>query len=309
MLSIVGSGAMGCLWAAHLYQQTDVCFVVTEPYRQKHHLSAPYSALSFNAFPNALESQPHRISTPRLAPDTAIKHDSTILIMTKSYDVDPAIIDIKPYLGAQNIVVLFQNGFGSQQRACNALGDTPCFAAVTTEGANKPDHQTVIHAGHGETVIGPMNKPAQLIGKAQWFDKLAASKLTLCYDPSISIQLMRKLAINCAINPFTAIGNCRNGAVRKQRLFQEVWPQLRAELAAMLNHANLNLSESELEEIVFDVMTKTANNQSSMLQDINSARPTEIDDINGFAHRYLEQHGLPFQMNKSLTEQVHALRS
>jgi len=308
MLGIVGSGALGCLWAAQLYKQTEFCFVITEPYRQKHKLALPYSSQSFAVLSKDVPPITREILAPQLAPQQAIKPDSTILIMTKSYDVDAAIDALLPFLGPDNIVVLFQNGMGSQQRACDLLGNTPCFAAVTTEGANKPSPHKLIHAGRGETIIGPMNNAAQNTGQQHWFSELAASELSIRYDYHIAKRLLIKLAINCAINPFTAICSCRNGDVRKQVLFQATWLQLRSELTSLLNHAGVTWTESELEESVFDVMTKTANNQSSMLQDIINNKPTEIDDINGFAYRYLQRHSLPFVANKSLSEQVHALR-
>ncbi|WP_304439599.1 ketopantoate reductase family protein, partial [Oleiphilus sp. HI0123] len=121
--------------------------------------------------------------------------------------------------------------------------------------------------------------------------------LTLQYEKDIWQALWHKLVINCAINPYTALLNCPNGQVRTSRRFIEGWPILKLELSELLNTASYPLSGDEIETLVFDVMQKTSTNISSMLQDIRAGKRTEIDDINGFAARFLAQHTLSSEVN------------
>ena len=62
-----------------------------------------------------------------------------------------------------------------------------------------------------------------------------------------------------------------------------------------------------LREQVLDVVANTALNRSSMLQDIESGRRSEIDYITGYLCRVAEQHGIAMPINRQLLEQLKAL--
>jgi 2-dehydropantoate 2-reductase len=56
--------------------------------------------------------------------------------------------------------------------------------------------------------------------------------------------------------------------------------------------------------MTLDVCKKTARNLSSMLQDINNKRPTEIDSINGEIVAAGRQLGIPVPVNEALVQKV-----
>ena len=51
----------------------------------------------------------------------------------------------------------------------------------------------------------------------------------------------------------------------------------------------------------------TGNNRSSMLQDVEAGRTTEVDAINGAVYRYGDKRGVPAPLNRSITLLVSAL--
>ncbi len=317
VISILGAGAMGCLWATHLHRHllnaadfttpNTLQFISTKPKPPRHigvSLHSPF-----------LTGRPEdfRLELPVITPSelqvTPSKSESKpihiILLCTKSYHATEAVVSLKPYLNQHCYLVLFQNGLGSQHAIIEALPDIPLFAAVSTEGVNRQANGILVHAGKGLTRIGPLNDAAmhpnvtESCLKALNFPGL---KTQACAD--IWSALWEKLAINCAINPFTALLDCPNGAIKDTALFQENWPLLKRELSAMLHQAGLNISMQELEACVFQVINNTRTNISSMLQDKRANRKTEIDDINGFAARYLADHGLSNTVNQMLCAKV-----
>lgn len=81
------------------------------------------------------------------------------------------------------------------------------------------------------------------------------------------------------INPLTAIWNCPNGELRHHP--QEIM-QICEEVAAVIEREGHHTSAEDLRDYVMQVIDATAENISSMLQDIRALRHTEIDYINGF---------------------------
>jgi 2-dehydropantoate 2-reductase len=59
--------------------------------------------------------------------------------------------------------------------------------------------------------------------------------------------------------------------------------------------------------ITLDVCRKTGQNLSSMLQDVNNRRPTEIDSINGEIAAAGRKLGIPTPVNDDLIQKVKEL--
>ena len=301
MIHVLGAGSMGCLWAAHLSQQHSVNFLTTRenhPARQIFTLSKPYQETS----------QDYQI--PIVSPSSLPEEVSTLLVCTKSMDALPALMQLKDKITNKTKLVLFQNGLGSQFSIIKHFPDNAIFAAVSTEGANRRSATEIIHAGVGLTVIGLLNQlntiedKQETIVTKECFELLNSAELMVQMKKDIWQALWSKLVINCAINPFTALLNCKNGEVKSHIFFKERWPELRCELSNLMQAAGYPRSELEIEHTVFDVMEKTENNISSMLQDIRAKRLTEIDDINGFASTFLKSKNLSFTVNHQLWQAV-----
>jgi 2-dehydropantoate 2-reductase len=58
---------------------------------------------------------------------------------------------------------------------------------------------------------------------------------------------------------------------------------------------------------VITVINKTAENTSSMRQDVLNHRKTEIDYMNGYMIKLARQHSLASPVNAQLTQQVKSL--
>lgn len=299
-IHIVGAGALGSLWACSLSAHTDVCFVDTRSARAARWIDIEFS----KAFDPLFPPQHHRFSVRQ--PGELSASIELLLVCTKSYDALPTLQGLASALSTHAAIVLFQNGLGSQMTVLEHLPDARIYAAVSTEGAYRKGPNEVVHAGIGQTQIGALQPHIKV--DPTLLEMLAASGLSIQATPEILAALWQKLLINCSINPFTALLNCRNGEIVDSDLFQQTWPPLRDELVELSQLAGYPVTASELEQRVFAVIHATAQNFSSMCQDIRLGRRTEIDDINGFAWRTLEQHGRSGAMNKYLWSSIHVLR-
>lgn len=136
----------------------------------------------------------------------------------------------------------------------------------------------------------------------------------------IHIQL-QKLAINAVINPLTAIFDCLNGELfddprrlaLMRLLLSEISPVISAILTSSFteepsSEAASIFSLSALERIIFDAAGKTAQNISSMRQDMLAGRRTEIDYINGYIVAQGAKIGHDCGINRTLVQLVNDKR-
>lgn len=299
-IHILGAGALGSLWAAHLAQHNHVVLLVKPDISQKQDTNH-HSFQFINQHQTTTVTLPCEYSSTLDHHDTAI---DTLLVFTKSYDTLEAVQQLKNRITPSSRIVLFQNGMGSQQEVTRLLPSNAIYAASTTEGANRPDTQTVIYAGKGETWVGSIANQQNKSETNKISNLLSSSGLNVSYSAHIWEKLWLKLAINCAINPFTALLNCKNGELVGQPLFDANITPLCHELSQAMQVNHVETTANELQSIVEDVIAKTANNVSSMLQDVRAGKQTEIEYINGYIEMIAQTSELTFPTNLKLLEEV-----
>lgn len=307
-IHILGSGALGSLWAAKLSAKNNVVLLIKSskinPNNKTHHFQFIDQDKTTRF---ALPCETSNASSASHAPI------DILLVFTKSYDTVTAVQQIKNRITPASSIVLFQNGMGSQQAITELLPSNTVIAASTTEGANRSNDQTIIYAGKGETWLGAIsNNPrnnTQQEDTENVLNLLLGTGLSVFHSPNIWEKLWLKLAINCAINPFTAILNCSNGELPNHEFFNRKIKPLCQELSQAMGANHIEKSPQALEAIVTDVITKTASNISSMLQDVRAGKQTEIEYINGYIEMIAETTGRHFPVNLSLLEKVRRIKT
>jgi len=281
---IVGSGAIGMLWYSHFImrmRQSVNCYLYQSPNKA------------------ALASQIHFTT---LGQDTHKKID-VILLCVKSYQVNQAIENIKSLIAPNTIVIISHNGLGAlNTRSSSILTNNIVLDLLTTHGCLKRTHNDIVHTGAGVSHIGqPSNVLSSTITQqlnavlpeVQWADDLLAKQWL-------------KLAINCVINPLTALFDISNGDVTHKR-FNETINALINEIVLVAKTQQISLESTTLKETVLLVAKNTANNSSSMRCDVQQERPTEVEYINGYIHRLGQEFNIPTPRNTALYHQVLAL--
>lgn len=292
---ILGAGAMGRLWAASL--PTDTTRLLARP-------GQPTDTDTFRFQP---VDGPEQLRTVSVRPAAEASQAELLLVTTKAHQTLDALAEQLPLLPPTLPIVLFQNGLGSQQAVAETWPAHPVLAAVTTEGANRPEPDLTVHAGLGQTWIGAINPAGQRHLDAIT-QRLAHSPLRVQPEADIQSRLWRKLVVNAGINPFTALLDCRNGDILAQPLYQHHIDGLCQELSALMAAEGLATDPpAHLRATIEQVARATARNISSMRADVMQGRRTEIDYINGYVTRRSRALGLPCPVNAMLTEKVRNL--
>ena len=126
---------------------------------------------------------------------------------------------------------------------------------------------------------------------------------------------LEKLAVNCVINPLTALSDCTNGEILYSFSFTRVMRLLLFEISAVIcalpelqgiPGIEDRFSPERLRRLVVNIASNTAKNHSSMQQDINQRRLTEIEYFNGWIVRRGEELGIKCALNYMIKHLVAA---
>ena len=228
-----------------------------------------------------------------------------VLVPVKAYDVDNAVTQLVPYLDDKAQLVISHNGIIPHQPLLQKLKpDQGLWFLSTSQAAYKPAADHVIHSGLGISYLAKLTTASNDDDKIVEAMTAALGPLSLVAD--IYPLLWQKLAINVAINPLTALENCPNGQLRGQQYQQQI-KALVTEVCQVATAKGYAMDVDTTLEKVQQVIQATASNFSSMQQDVNAGRQTEIDAICGHVCQQAVQLQIAVPANQQMLLKIKAL--
>ena len=283
-ITVLGCGALGQLWLTALHRQG---------HEVQGWLRVPQPWCSVN-----LQETDGTIYNELLtANDPQFLAESDLLLVTlKAWQVSGAVKNLAPVLPASSPILLIHNGMGTLDELQTLR--QPLLMGMTTQAARR-DGNLIIHVANGTTHIGPARS-----AKADYSalaDVLHAALPDVAWHNHMGAASWRKLAVNCVINPLTALYDCPNGALR---LYPREVELICGEVAAVMQREGYHSAPEDLLAYVWEIVDSTAANISSMLQDVRAMRHTEVDYINGYLLRRARAHGISVPENARLYDLI-----
>jgi 2-dehydropantoate 2-reductase len=223
------------------------------------------------------------------------------LVLVKSWQTERAANQLADCMGKNGLAVTFQNGLGNDDILAGILGRQRVSRGVTTLGAALVAPGTVRSNGRGEITLEAHARLSALE------TKLRVAQFDIKVVEDLQPMVWGKLVINAAINPLTALLRVKNGELLSTSTARELMGNLACETASVAKAFDVELPFSVPERAVEDVAKNTADNISSMLQDILRGAPTEVDVINGMVIRLGKQKNVPTLFNQVVWSLVKAL--
>lgn len=282
---VLGPGAIGSLWAYSFFHAG--------------HSVSLWSRSSSIVQSIKVDDGPENSFANRQ--DSDLSNADLLLVTVKAPQVENAITPLLERIHPDCIIVLMHNGMGTAERISSLLPHNPLVLATTTHGAYRPAPSHVLHTGKGITQLGGYNAKGL---QCQFLEQVFHHALpNSCWHPNIQEALWHKLAINCAINPLTALHQITNGELAAD-LYRDMLTKVISEVALVMNAEGIPTSLATLKETVYTVINATAKNHSSMQQDIFYQRSSEIDFITGYLLERAKVHDIAAPNNAALYEKI-----
>jgi 2-dehydropantoate 2-reductase len=233
-----------------------------------------------------------------------------VILTVKTFDLEEAGHALGRGLARPTPVLALQNGLGVEPRLAAALSSAGwaeperyVVRGVLSVPATLLGPGRVRLAGDGEVVLP---RAATSGGVEEGFGNLLEKAgLRVRYVDEIAREVWKKLLVNAAVNPVTAEYGVENG-----RLAEDPW---RGQAVALLEEARavaaaegFRFARDESEGELFRVVRSTARNRSSMLQDLDAGRPTELDAISGALLELGARHGLAMPSTERAVRRIRA---
>ncbi|SFH92084.1 ketopantoate reductase [Tindallia magadiensis] len=298
-ISIIGSGAMGCLFGYYLVKaKAEVTLIDTWQEHieviQNHGLTIVdghhTNRVHIKAFSDAYQQ------TEKM---------DLIIIFVKAYDTRNALEKSLHLIGENTRIMTLQNGVGNIEVISEFISKEKIIGGTTAHGAMLKEKGVVVHAGKGKTRIGRIEGEN---GKRE--ETICAflneAKIDTDIEKNIDGLIWDKLLVNVGINGLTAILDIENGKLLEREETETLMKKLVMEAIRVAEEAKIQISYPDPLHHVKAVAKATGNNRSSMLQDLSRGKKTEIEYINGAIVKKGKELGIPTPYNDFLQQLVRA---
>ena len=228
------------------------------------------------------------------------------VVATKTPGTEWAANVAAKIIAPDGVALTVQNGLGNYEILADHVGHERVTAGVIYVGAAMVDGR-LRATGPGKIELG---RPESAAPRA-WLEELASllgaggMDVTVVDDPWPSVW--RKLVTNAAVNPLTALMRKTNADLLADPAAALVADGLAREVARVASAYGVTLAQDEAVEQWRSMAALTGSNRSSMLQDVEAGRPTEVDAINGAVYRHGELRGVAAPLNQAMTLLVSSL--
>ncbi len=306
---VVGAGVIGSLYAGHLARVAQVS-VLTRRAEQARALTREGLRISGKS---ELRARVAAAADPAGLPDADF-----VIVATKATDLDQAAQRLAGRFPTATVMTV-QNGLGAEE-VVRAHGPWPLISAVTFMSGVRHSDTHVEYELDTETWMGPYAGTTSYEHVQEVEALLRAGGLRARSFPDLRPAQWSKLIFNATVNTVSALTDLPHvgqfAAVAEPDDLGHLVRDLMEEGKRVAAAAGIGLHEDPWEMNVLAVRrgeTEAAAGKyahvPSMLDDVRSRRPTEVDFITGALVREADRLGVPVPLHRALYRLVKARES
>jgi 2-dehydropantoate 2-reductase len=292
-ISIVGAGALGGAYAGILYDMNRQC-------------------VSFVAGGNRFERlrqeglyvNGKHYMIPVLRPEELSTPSDLIIVAVKYHQMDDAIRDIKNRVGAETTILSVMNGIESEERIGAAYGVEKVLYAVSVGIDALREGNRVNYTSQGKIFFGEAQNTF-LTDRVKRVQALFDRAGILYETPPDMIRILWwKFMINVGINQASAVLRAPFSVFQTSQEARNLMESAMREVIMLSEKAGVNLSEEDIEMFNKILLDINPQGKTSMLQDTEAGRKTEVEMFAGKVIELGRQLDVPTPINQKLFDLI-----
>lgn len=241
--------------------------------------------------------------------DPATAPVEAAIVCVKTHGTAWAADIARRVLAPDGVAVTIQNGLGNYEALRDAVGTDRAAVGVIYVGARLDDARALHATGPGRVELGRPRGEAPRLALDALGRALGDGGMTVRTVDDAWPAVWRKVATNAAVNPTSALLGVVNAALLADPVASRIADRLAREVARVATASGVALAEDDAVRWWREMAQLTGPNKSSMLQDVESGRATEVDAICGAVCREGTRRGVDAALNQAMTVLVSALHA
>jgi 2-dehydropantoate 2-reductase len=209
-------------------------------------------------------------------------------------------------LASDGVALTIQNGLGNYETLVAHVGADRAAVGVIYVGAQMMSGE-LRATGPGKVELGRPTGAGSRPKLEELAKLLTAGGMDVTVVEDAWPAVWRKIVTNAAVNPLSALIRRTNAELLTDASASRVADCLAREVARVATASGVRITEDDAVKQWRAMAALTGANRSSMLQDVEAGRPTEVDAISGAVAREGERRGIAAPLNQAMTLLVASL--
>ncbi len=296
-IAIIGAGAMGSIYGAHLSKNNEVFMIDTnEPVVSKINevgLEIMKEEKSEIFYPKAFTSSEQ------------VPVVDIVILFVKALYSRSALESNKNIIGENTILMTLQNGQGHEDLLKEFTAEQNVVIGTTEDNGKVMDLGVVSHGGTGNTNIGSLDDTDVAI------DIVKAGFENTCFNVIVHENIQQliwdKLFINSSLSALTGVLQVPMGFIASNEHTFDIAKQLIKESVAVAKAQGLVADYDEIVEKVKKTSLQSPEGVTSICADIRNGRLTEVDTISGAVVKSAKKYNVAAPTHELVVKLIHAL--
>ncbi len=290
---LIGLGAIGGMVASRL-QASGLCDlkVIVDPGRRSKYMEQGVTVNGSACFFNYL------------CPDEKDEAADLIILAVKNHHLDAAIEQIRPFVGPGTHLLSLLNGIDSEMILGRAFGmEKPLYSFIVATDAVRTGTD-IQYTKVGKIVMGEkgLSTPSPRVEMIR--DLLESAGIPCEIPKDIMRELWWKFMMNVGVNQTSAILRAPYGVYARSQTARDLMRDACVEVVRIAEKAGIPLVEADV-DICFNILSGLSpDKKTSMLQDVEACRKTEVDVFAGAVIRLGQEYGVETPVNQVLYKMI-----
>jgi 2-dehydropantoate 2-reductase len=297
-VAIIGAGAVGGSYASILHDWNPRCVSIVAGGSRCEGLSR--EGLIVNGRPYLI---------PVLRPEDPSPPSDFIIVAVKHHHLDTAIEEMKNRVGAETTILSVMNGIESEERIGAVYGMEKLLYAVAVGIDAQREGNRINYTNQGRIFFGEDKNPSltDRVKRVQaLFDRAGIAYVT---PPDMIRTLWWKFMINVGINQASAVLRAPYSVFQKSREAQDLMGEAMREVIALAGKRGVSLSGDDVDDWYRVLAGLNPEGKTSMLQDVEAGRKTEVEMFAGRMIELGKRHGIPTPVNQKLFDEIRKIEA
>ena len=296
-IAIIGAGALGAAYGGLLYEMDpkSVCFIASGSRYEK--LKRDGVVVNGKRYPIAV-----------VGPEEAAPAD-LLIVAVKHHHLDQAISEMKKAIGPETTVLSVMNGIDSEERIGAVYGTDKVIYGLTLGIDAVREGNSVNYRNQGRIFFGEAKNPGMTDRVRRIHELFERAGIAHVVPPDMIRSLWFKYMVNVGANQVSATLRANYGALRSSAQAGELMDAAMREVIAIARAMNVDLGEKDIGEWYKVLEGLHAEGKTSMFQDVEAGRKTEVEMLAGTVIELGKRFGVATPVNQRLYDELKRIEA
>jgi len=295
-IAVIGAGALGGMYAAAFADLDSESVFLVAGGRRKQRLES--EGFWFN-------DRPYRL--PVAEPQGPPRPVGLILVAVKHRQLEKTLEDMARFVGPESLILSVMNGIESEERIATRFGWDKTLYCVALGMDSLRENNRIRCSNRGRLLIGESNNSASAETVQRVKSLLERAGIDCEVPEDIVRTLWWKYMINIGINQCSAVIGANFGVFQQHAEARELMDAAMREVMAVAQARDIDLNESDIRQWHQVLMTLGPEGKTSMLQDIEAGRATEVGMFAGSLVAMGKELGVETPVNHTLLRIIRVM--